>query len=186
MELETLETERLFLKKLTPETFTYIFENLPKAEIKKLLGLTTDAEFDKEKQKSEGGYVTYDRTIVAFLLVSKETNETIGRCGFHNWYKDHRRAELGYTMLKEEEKRKGYMGEAVKAIIAYGFNTMNLNRIEACIGPENLASQALVKRNGFTLEGHLRQHFVRDEIAGDSLIFSLLKEDPSRRRTERS
>lgn len=177
MELETLETERLFLKKLTPEILTDLFANYPEATIKKLLGLATDEEFNKEKEKAKGGYVTYDRTIVAFLLVLKETDETIGRGGFHNWYKDHRRAELGYALFKEENKRKGYMGEAVDAILAYGFNNMDLNRAEALIGPQNIASQSIVKKYGFIQEGHLRQHFVRDEVPEDSLVFSLLKEE---------
>jgi ribosomal-protein-alanine N-acetyltransferase len=177
MELETLETQRLLLKKLTPETFAYMFANYPKEEVKRQLGLTTDEEFIKEKEKSDGGYTTYDRTIAAFLMVSKETNEIIGRCGFHNWYKDHQRAELGYVIMKEENKRKGYMGEAVAAILEYGFNTMNLNRIEACIGPVNIASQNVIKKFGFTREGYLRQHFIRNGEIGDTLIFSLLKEE---------
>jgi ribosomal-protein-alanine N-acetyltransferase len=181
MEFETLITERLFLKKLTPEGFTYLFKNYSEAEIKKLLGLNSDEEFEKEKKKSQGGYVTYDRSILAFLLVLKENEETIGRCGFHNWHADHNKAELGYALNKEEYKRKGYMSEAVKSILAYGFNNMNLNRIEACVGPANMASQNLVKKYGFTQEGYLRQHFVRDGVTQDSLIFSLLKEEYERK-----
>ena len=69
------------------------------------------------------------------------------------------------------------MSEAVKAIIEYGFKTMNLNRIEACIGPANIASQNLVKKFGFSREGYLRQHYIRNEEIQDSLIFSLLKEE---------
>ena len=177
MEFEVLTTGRLILKKLTPEIFTYLFENSSKEEIKSLLGLATEEEFIKEKERSTGGYVTYDRTIVAFLLVLKESNETIGRGGFHNWYPAHSRAELGYALNKEEHKRKGYMTEAVKAIIEYGFSTMNLNRIEAFVGPTNAASQNIIRNNGFTQEGHLRQHYCRDGETQDSLIFSLLKDE---------
>jgi ribosomal-protein-alanine N-acetyltransferase len=177
MQLETLKTQRLLLKKLSPEDFIDLFENYPDAEAKKLLGLSCDEELVKEKEKSKGGYVTYDRSICAFLLVSKDSGETIGRCGYHNWYHQHRRAEIGYVLMKEENKRKGYMSEALKAILDYGFNTMDLNRVEACIGPANTASQSLVKKYGFVQEGYLRQHFVRTDVAEDSLIFSLLKEE---------
>jgi ribosomal-protein-alanine N-acetyltransferase len=175
MEFETLNTERLILKKLTPEVFTHLFENYSDAEIKALLGLTTDAEFLKEKEKCIGGYTTYDRSIVAFLLVLKENDKPIGRCGFHNWYKDHRKAEVGYALYHEEDKRKGYMNEALTAILHYGFDTLNLNRIEACTSPTNIASQNLIKKHGFTQEGYLRQHYVREGEIHDSLIFSLLR-----------
>lgn len=177
MEFEILETKRLILKKLTPQIFTSLFENYSEAEIKKQLGLATDAEFIKEKEKSQGGYTTYDRTILSFLVVTKENNEVIGRCGYHNWYPDHRKAELGYALHHDAHKRKGYMSEAVAAVLDYGFKTMNLNRIEACTGPENIASQSLIKKYRFTQEGYLRQHYLRGQDIQDSLIFSLLKEE---------
>lgn len=177
MQFETLETHRLILKKLTPEGFVELFEKYSDDEAKKILGLSTDEELTKEKEKSKGGYTTYDRTIVAFLLALKDSGETIGRCGYHNWYTSHHKAEIGYVLMKEEDKRKGYMSEAMKTILDYGFNTMNLNRVEACIGPANIASQSLVKKYGFVQEGYLRQHYVRKDVAEDSLIFSLLKEE---------
>lgn len=175
MEFEILNTERLILRKLIPEVFAYLFENHSDEEIKNHLGLTSDEALITEKKKFQGGYVTYDRTILSFLLVLKENNETIGRCGFHNWYKEHYKAELGYAMSKDEYKRKGYMGEAVPTIIKYGFNTMNLNRIEACTGPTNVASLKIIRNNGFTQEGYLREHFQRDGEIQDTLIFSMLK-----------
>ena len=177
MEFETLETERLILKKITPEDFKNLFNNYPEAEIKKQLGLTSAEEFAREKKKSAGGYTTHDRTILAFLLVLKSSDETIGRCGYHNWYIDHNRAEIGYLLHKDENKGKGYMGEAVGTILEYGFNIMNLNRIEACIGPNNIASLSLIKKYGFTQEGYLKQHYVRDGRTEDSIVFSLLKEE---------
>jgi ribosomal-protein-alanine N-acetyltransferase len=177
MQLQTLETPRLLLKKLSPEDFVSLFENYPDTEAKKILGLNSDEELIKEKEKSKGGYVTYDRSILAFLLVLKETGETIGRCGFHNWYSQHRRAEIGYLLNAEENKRKGYMSEALKIILDHGFGNMNLNRIEACTSPANIASQNLLKKYGFVQEGYLRQHFVRTDVAEDSLVFSLLKQE---------
>jgi ribosomal-protein-alanine N-acetyltransferase len=177
MEFETLDTERLTLRKLTPEIIGSIFANYPREEIKQMLGLLTEEDFAREKMKSDGGFKTYDRSIVHFKLVLKETNEVIGGGGFHNWYAVHQRAELGYMLNKDEHKRKGYMSEAVSTMLNYGFNVMNLNRIEACIGPGNEASLAIVKKYGFTQEGYLRKHYVVADEIHDSLIFSLLKEE---------
>ena len=69
------------------------------------------------------------------------------------------------------------MSEAILPIVAYGFNEMNLNRMEAFVGPDNEASQRLVKKLGFQQEGHLKQHFFKNNIYHDSIVFGLLRKD---------
>ena len=117
-------------------------------------------------------------------MVYKGTGEIIGGCGFHNWLTEHRKAELGYALTKDEYKGKGLMTEALENVIAYGFGKMNLNRIEACIGPENIPSLKLVKKFGFKEEGYLRQHYFKDNVLQDSIIFSLLKEEYARMKED--
>lgn len=142
-----------------------------------MLGLNTEEDYLREKKKAEGGYRTYDRSIEHFKLVLKENDEVIGGAGFHNWYAIHKRAELGYVMYKEEQRRKGLMEEAVRAILDHGFRVMELNRVEATIGPKNEASLNLIKKLGFTQEGHLRNHYVHEGEVQDTLIFGLLREE---------
>lgn len=184
MNLEVIETDRLLLKKYTPESLRDLFHTHSEARIIEMLGLHSHDEFLKEKHKAEEGYKTYDRTIVSIFLVLKETNETIGRSGFHNWYAAHRRAELGYVMSKEHAKRKGYMSEAVRAILDFGFKEMDLNRVEAYIGPDNIPSLSIVQKFGFTREGYLKQHYINDGVIHDSIIFSLLKEEYEAQRKD--
>lgn len=185
MKFEILETKRLLLKKLTPEGFKNLFHDYSEDQIVDQLGLKSHAEFLKEKEKVKGGYTTYDRTILAFLLVLKDSNKTIGRCGYHNWYVDHFKAEIGYALNSDEYKRHGYMSEAVNTILEYGFITMGLNRIEACIGPNNIPSLSIIRKHGFTQEGYFKQHYVRDGEIQDTLFFALLKDEyVTRKKTE--
>lgn len=177
MDFEIIETAHLFLRKLTPADFDTIFENYSKEEIKNILGLRTEEEFLVEKEKQEKGYTTYRISIVYFQMIDKETNQIIGGCGFHNWFALHARSEMGYAFKLEEYKRKGLMTEAVQAIIDYGFNAMKLNRIEACISPNNEASLQLIRKFNFTQEGVLRKHFFHENEYGDSIIFGLLREE---------
>lgn len=170
-----LETDRLLLKRLTPQIFRELFSDYSKQFIMDFLGLQNEQEWELERKKIVGGYETYDRTIVAFVMVDKNTQQTVGRAGFHNWYKDHSRAELGYALNHDIHKRKGYMSEAVAAILAYGFEIMQLNRIEAYVGPTNEASLRTVKKFGFQQEGYLHEHYVRNGIAEDSVVFALLR-----------
>lgn len=177
MNFEILETERLYLRKLTPEDFTYIFANYPKEEIMLFFSFETEEEFQTGKYKAENGYTSYNRSIVQFQLIEKNTNTVIGAAGFHNWYADHRRAEIGYHMKNEAFKNQGYMSEAVEKIIEYGFSNMNLHRMEALVGTENIPSLKLMEKFNFTQEGILKQHYFINNKFEDSIIFGRLVSD---------
>lgn len=176
MNLKTITSERLILRRLTPEDLNYIFENYPKEEIKQILGHTSEEDFIKEKNKYEKGYSTYNRSFEFFQIIDKASMEIIGGCGFHNWYPDHRRAEIGYNLKTDQFKKQGIMSEALKAIIDYGFNTMKLHRIEALVGSENIASLKLMDKFGFSKEGLLKEHYFIDDKFEDSIIFSKLSQ----------
>ena len=107
-----IETQRLKLTGYSSQDMTFIFENLNKDEIKKILGHRTDEDFQKEEYKYKNGYSSYNRAFILFLLTEKITNTIIGRCGLHNWNKEHQRAEIGYNISDENYKRKGLMTEA--------------------------------------------------------------------------
>ncbi len=175
-----LETPRLILKGLSPATFTYIFEHFDKEKIKEILGHQTEEDFLTEEKKQQNGYASYNRTFILFLLTEKESEKVIGRCGIHNWNVEHRRAEIGYQMTDEVYKNKGYMTEAVKAIIAYGFDKLNLNRLEALVGSTNVPSLRLMEKFSFVQEGLLRQHTPMGDTFDDSVVFSRLQEEYSR------
>lgn len=177
MNFEVLKTNRLVLKRLLPNDFNYIFENYSKEEIKKLLGHDSEDEFLKEKSKYEKGYTTYNRSFVYFQIIEKLSKSIIGDCVFHNWYFEHKRAELGYSITNERFKRKGLMSEALKVIIDYGFNEMKLHRIEALVGDKNTASLKLMEKYNFVREGLLRQHYFIEGEFENSIIFSKLKSD---------
>lgn len=174
MKFELIETERLRLIGISPDDIKYIFKNLTKLEIKKLLGHRSEEDYLKEESKYKNGYSSYNRSFILFLLTDKESDTIIGRCGLHNWNIEHRRAEIGYVMEDEKYQRKGLMTEAINAIIDYGFKKMNLNRIEALVGIGNIPSLSLMKKYKFKKEGVLRQHTIISDKFEDSVVFSKL------------
>lgn len=173
----TLETPRLLLRGISPEQMRYIFENLPKEEIKSILGHRSEQDYEKEVLKHQNGYSSYNRSFKLFLLTDKASGTIIGRCGIHNWNAGHRRAEVGYVMEDEQYKKKGLMTEALEAVLEYGFRHMNLNRIEALVGAGNIPSLRLMEKFGFIQEGLLRQHYFASDKFEDSLVFSKLYEE---------
>lgn len=171
-----IHTERLLLKELTPGVMNLVYTTLPDEHIKIFLGLT-DAELVTEQGKFQKGLTMHNRSFRNFLLIEKTDGNVIGKCGFHTWYPDHSRAEIGYNMNNDEVKGKGYMKEAFRPILNYGFETMELNRIEAFIGRRNEASQRLVKGCGFVEEGVMREHYCKNGVIEDSVCFSLLRRE---------
>lgn len=169
-----LATERLFLRELTPEMYSQLFRSYSEREIKAYLGLGSDTEFREAKRRFEQGTTTYHTTFKYFHLIHKQDGNVIGRCDFHTWIRAHRRAEVGYTMTSERYKNKGLMTEALRAVLSFGFEKMNLYRIEALVSPHNKPSMQLLKRYGFQKEGHLRNHYMVNSELQDSFIFSLL------------
>ena len=87
--------------------------------------------------------------------------------------KENFRAEIGYALLPDYYK-KGIADEALKAVIDYGFNTMNLHSIEANLNPDNIASAELLEKNNFEKEAYFKENYYFEGKFIDSLIYSLL------------
>ncbi len=174
MKFTILQTERLILRALSPEVYHHVFR-LPKQEAKDFFGYTANTQLDVERKRLENGLQTFNKTFLYFQLIDKESNEIMGWCGFHTWYIDHDRAELGYGLNMDEFKRQGFMSEAIPVILEYGFKEMKLHRIEAFASPENTASIKLLKSNHFEKEGLLKEHYLYNGVYEDSGVYALIK-----------
>ena len=177
MNIETLETERLLLRGLTPDVYKYAFHNLNSQELKKFFGCATDADLEEERKKYNEGLSMYRKSFFVFQLRDKRRDTVIGWCGYHTWYLLHMRAEIGYIITDNAYRKKGLMKEALPLVLHYGFNSLGLQRVEAFIAPDNVPSLKLVHSLGFVQEGRLREHYLVEGHFDDSLVFSLLKRE---------
>jgi [ribosomal protein S5]-alanine N-acetyltransferase len=85
-------------------------------------------------------------------------------------------AEIGYWVI-DRGRGRGYASRAVGLVARWGLTDAGLDRIEALVEPENVASQRVLERAGFQREGHLRSYLVFGDRRADALIYSLLPED---------
>ncbi|RYY66620.1 MAG: N-acetyltransferase [Chitinophagaceae bacterium] len=177
MQFEYLQTSRLRLRLLTQEIYREVCLTWSAAQQKAFFGATTNKELAQEQARGLGGMSTYRSTIRYFHLLDKDSGQTLGSCGFHNWYPDHRRAEIGYLLNDSARRGQGLMREALARILDYGFAEMDLNRVEALIGRDNEPSLRLVRGFGFTEEGVLREHWNVDGVLHDSVLFGLLRKE---------
>jgi RimJ/RimL family protein N-acetyltransferase len=85
----------------------------------------------------------------------------------------HRRGAVGYR-LTAGARGRGVATHAVRLLAGWAFDALGLGRLEITCGPDNLASQHVAERCGFTREGVLRSHMAFKGGRRDSVVFSLL------------
>jgi|TARA_B110000902_G_scaffold88316_1_gene104957 ribosomal-protein-alanine N-acetyltransferase len=173
MNIQTLTTPRLTLQRVDQKVMDYVFEKLSPQERMLFLGCNSADQLHEQERRYNGGLSTFNKTFVYFFIRLTETNEHLGWCGYHTWYTDHHRAEIGYQLNKKYHNQ-GIMTEAMKSIIYYGFSTLKLKRIEAFVGEENIPSLRLMQIFGFEKEGLIRKHYNVNGENLDSLLFALL------------
>jgi len=91
-----------------------------------------------------------------------------------NW--EHGLAEVGYALSTAWQGR-GLMPRALSELLADLFGNTRLERIEARCAVENAASQRVLQRTGFTLEGRLRGYFRLRGKRVDNFLYAQLKSD---------
>ncbi|MCM3005880.1 GNAT family N-acetyltransferase [Priestia koreensis] len=115
-----------------------------------------------------GGYPKW------FVIVYK--GQMAGTVGFNDVDKFNKIGEMGYW-LGEKFEGKGIMSRAFKEVINYGFQILNLNKIELYIAAGNKRSRALPKKFGFKEEGRRRQAELLYDYYEDQIIYGLLAEE---------
>lgn len=171
-----VNTERLLLKGITPALIHELFRTKTKEEIMQFFNIGEEG-YNHYQTMHEKGMETHRLSLFFFLLIDKQTNTPLGDCGFHTWNPTHRRAEVFYAMRNDVVKQKGYMTEALKEVLQYGFTELNLHRIEALVANDNTPSIKLLQRYGFTKEGTMREDYVVNGRNEDSDCYSLLKHE---------
>ncbi len=160
----TLETERTILRQLTMNDAEAIFNYASREEVARFVTWEAHETLDDSKNFIHYALERYANYLFApWGIVLKENNELIGTADFVSWEKRHRTAEIGYV-LSSDYWGQGLMPEVAKKIVAFGFEKMNLVRIQALCLEENVASEKVMQKIGMTYEGTYRKKmFIKGE-----------------------
>lgn len=113
---------------------------------------------------------------IPWVIIHKQTGQTIGMFRFHKLHLWHRKAEMG-AVIRQEFQQKGVMTEIFTTILPYSFEQLHLNRVVGDIFEGNRGSQRLLEKFGFHKEGQLRQTDFDGENYHDTIVYSLLKNE---------
>jgi [ribosomal protein S5]-alanine N-acetyltransferase len=169
-----ITTPRLLLRKTTPEDVNELYYLRSSEVVMK--------DIDRPRPKSTEDILQLIEKIqnmiannegIEWAITLAGDHTFIGTISFHRLIKEHYRAEVGY-LLHPAHHRKGIMSEALKAVVAYGFNNMGLHSIEAQVTPGNIASEKLLETHGFVKEGYFKENHFKNGKFIDTAIYSLL------------
>jgi len=157
-----LTTPRLVLRQPTLDDVDDIFQTASDPEVQKY-----DSDPPMQDRSEAVSLVQQrlawfaEKRAISWGIELKRTGRTVGGVGFYFWDQAYYKVDLGYTVARLYW-RQGIATEALRAVMAFGFEEMGLHRINVDTRMDNTASVRLMARLGFRHEG-VRRECIRSE-----------------------
>lgn len=133
------DRETIFYMRSAPEVNTYI-QRVPPTSLQQIDLFIKDRLLDRQVGAS----------IYWVITLKEDPDQYIGAISLWQFSKDRKTAEVGYD-LHPDYQGKGYMKEALNAVVNIGFDTLDLHAIEAYTHQNNQPSKKLLEKFGFLL-----------------------------------
>lgn len=171
-----LNTHRLTLRQIRPKDIHQIFEGLSDQQVIKYYAVSFNSLEATEEQMKWYEGLWKNRTGIWWAISLKGEKELIGACGFNNYEEKHRKVEIGYWLFPAFWQ-KGFASEAIKKILEFGFEQMQLQRMEAFVEEGNDSSSGMLEKLNFSYEGTMRHCEFKNGTFINVLIYALLQND---------
>ena len=171
-----LHTDRLDLIEITQNHLSDLFTLFGDVQVVRFYNLLP-FQNESEGQRLIDLFQTRftNQTGIRWGIALKGTNNIIGTIGYNTYTKNHK-ATIGYD-VQTLYWNKGYATEALQKVIEYGFDQLQVNRIDAEVMQGNTGSEKVLTKLNFKNEGVLRDWMYWDEKHYDMTMFSLLKSE---------
>jgi [ribosomal protein S5]-alanine N-acetyltransferase len=174
-----LETQRLKLRQMVATDADAVFRIFADEAVTRYYDLETFTHAEQAHQLIARQTERFEQEIgIRWGITQKGHDVVIGTCGYM-FHRPSLRAELGYDLARPYW-RQGIMTEALKAIVDYGFERLDLHRLQALVLPGNIASERLLHKLGFQEEGVLRSYAYFKGAFHDLRCFSRLKQEAAK------
>lgn len=181
-ETTSLTTERLVLRPLAAADAEALFVIFSDSEVMRYWSSSPWTTMQQAGQYIEAaGEDLAKGTSLRFGIEVAATGQLVGQAALYSFNQQNRRCDVGYALARASWS-KGYLGEALAALLEHGFAALDLNRVEADIDPRNTASAKALGRLGFQREGLLRERWIVGGEICDTEFFGLLRSDWEARR----
>ncbi|WP_350614949.1 GNAT family protein [Pseudomonas sp. HY7a-MNA-CIBAN-0227] len=172
----TLYTERLLLRELVASDAPALFSIYRDAEAMQWFGVDPMTDLLQAQALIETFAQWRTQANPGTRWGLECDGQLLGTCGFFKWNRGWSSCSLACE-LATKARGRGLMGEALRAMLDWGFAEMQLHRVEALVHPQNHSSLALLGRLGFGKEGTLRGAGFWASQRQDLHILALLAHD---------
>ena len=175
---KTIETERLILRRFEYTDDTAMLKYWIADE--KIQSLYSEPVYSTKEEVKElldiyiGSYEKPD--YYRWAIIEKDCGECIGQIAYFLVDSKNHFAEIEYCIGSEFQCR-GYATEAAKAVIAFGFDEINLHKVQICTKTINQPSKRVIEKCGLTYEGTLRDYFYMNGEYVGRHYFSILRSE---------
>lgn len=173
--MKTIETERLILRNWQLDDLDDFYEYAKNPNVGPIAGWEPHLNKDVSLEVLKSFIKNDDR----WAIELKENGKVIGALRI---YPDENKGkyyakDINYV-LSDKYWGKGYMTEAVKSVIKYAFEELNIDLLAVFHYPHNIRSRRVIEKCGFQYEGTLKQSSRRyDGKSFDIVHYSILKSD---------
>ncbi|MFN3845736.1 MAG: GNAT family N-acetyltransferase [Paracoccaceae bacterium] len=116
-------------------------------------------------------------TALPFLLIRRQDQQLLGAITLDNIRRGPAQCgTIGYW-VGEQFGRRGYMREAILAVVHHAFSALDLSRVEAACLPENAASRGVLEKTGFKYEGVAQSYLQINGRWRNHVLFAALRAD---------
>lgn len=174
----TIETERLVLRRFTYEDNQSMRNNwIADEKVQSLYSEPVYSTAEEVKGLLDKYIGSYERDdYYRWAVIEKACGECIGQIAYFLVDSKNHFAEIEYCIGAAFQCR-GYATEAAKAVIAYGFDSINLHKVQICTKTINKPSKRVIEKCGLTYEGTLRDYFYMNGEYVGRLYFSILRDE---------
>ena len=152
-----LKTERLVLRKITKSDLLDVYEYASDPEVSRFLLWRPHPDLSYTSQYLKLVLRNYKKqNFFDWAIALGDSNKMIGTCGFTSFDIQNNCAEIGYVLNRKYWGR-GIAVEAAKKVIDFGFNALNLQRIEVNFMPSNASSRRVAEKCGMHFEGVMKE-----------------------------
>jgi RimJ/RimL family protein N-acetyltransferase len=173
-----LEGEKVRLRPMEPRDLTKFVMWLADPEVRRWLALQEPPTLEDEVDWYESTRANPDNVLWSMETLDGQLVGTIEL----RLNPVSQRAELGIAVQDKTQWSKGLGTDAIKLALEYGFDDLELNRIELTVDSENGRGRRCYEKCGFIEEGLLRQHRFVEGKFGDTVVMSVLKSEWEARR----
>lgn len=177
-----LETERLILRRFTLEDAQAMYDNWTSdGEVTKYLMWPAHESVEVSRAVLADWVAGYDKPdYYQWAIVPKDFGQPIGSIAVVHQDDRVGKAHIGYCIGKNWWHR-GYMSEALEAVMEYLFESVGMRRLESRHDPRNPHSGAVMRKCGMKYEGTLRQSDWNNQGICDACWYAALREEWKKR-----